>query len=245
VSKYDRLIFQDHQLHSMMKIYETKETQSLIWAFLNLKFLHFANKIEKVHARIVRKVKKQTFDLIHLFSIQIAGEPKEPMERREPVKTTIEVTKFVNFEPSKTELIEKSSTSTFATRESNNVIRVSTTESTPLVQRVHVPSSEIRVIYPSRINNGNQSNSQREILEKSTYEVKRQTSNSFMSPTKSSCETIKEHQSTRTVYPAKTISSSERIEYHRPLPASYTEHAVIRTEPTPIKSVIYRPAETQ
>jgi hypothetical protein len=89
----------------MIKIYETKEIQNKIWGFLNLKFIHFVHKIQKIHDRLICKIKKETFDLIHLFSIQINAQPKVQtpiVEKMEPIKTRIEITKTINYEPLKT-----------------------------------------------------------------------------------------------------------------------------------------------
>jgi hypothetical protein len=41
IDSYDRLIFGDDAIHSMVKIYEVKEIENAIWAFLNLKALKY------------------------------------------------------------------------------------------------------------------------------------------------------------------------------------------------------------
>lgn len=40
VNSYDRLFYQDQHIHTIVKIYQTKEMEAKIWAFLNLKALH-------------------------------------------------------------------------------------------------------------------------------------------------------------------------------------------------------------
>jgi len=61
VNSYDRLFYHDEHIHTVVKIYETKEMEAKIWAFLNLKMLHvkkklekFTNKIENVQKRYIR-----------------------------------------------------------------------------------------------------------------------------------------------------------------------------------------------
>lgn len=45
INSYDRLFYQDEHIHTIVKIYETKEMEAKIWAFLNLKNLHKKRKL--------------------------------------------------------------------------------------------------------------------------------------------------------------------------------------------------------
>lgn len=45
INSYDRLFYQDEHIHTIVKIYETKEMEAKIWAFLNLNNLHKKRKL--------------------------------------------------------------------------------------------------------------------------------------------------------------------------------------------------------
>ena len=52
VNTYDRLFFDDEKIHTMIKIYETKELEIKLWAFMNLKTLHIKKKLEKMTQKV-------------------------------------------------------------------------------------------------------------------------------------------------------------------------------------------------
>jgi len=45
VNSYDRLFYNDEHIHTIVKIYETKEMEAKIWAFINLMNLHKKKKL--------------------------------------------------------------------------------------------------------------------------------------------------------------------------------------------------------
>lgn len=47
IDTYDRIFYHDEYLHTIIKIYETKELESVIWAFINLKANRLRRQLEK------------------------------------------------------------------------------------------------------------------------------------------------------------------------------------------------------
>ena len=78
INSYDPLFFHDENLHTFIKIYETKELEAKLWAFLNLKMLKIREKLqkftgvcEKVQQKAIRVIKSDSFHSINQYSIHI------------------------------------------------------------------------------------------------------------------------------------------------------------------------------
>lgn len=125
VNSYDRLFYHDEHIHTIVKIYQTKQTEAKIWAFLNLKTFHkriklqkFTKKLENIEQKLIIHTKKNSFNLLHQYSIKIQTENPTKITQLEPINTRIEKTTLQVDETSKTERIERNSINT------NNLAKV-------------------------------------------------------------------------------------------------------------------------
>lgn len=59
LSKYDKLIFNDEAIHTLIKKLETKVLERKIWAFLNIKMIRVLKQVSSMNEKMKRVVKKK------------------------------------------------------------------------------------------------------------------------------------------------------------------------------------------
>ena len=76
VSKFDKLIFSDEELHRLFRMIETKLLERKIWAFLTLRYYRYVkavkkmeNPIENIKQKMEVEMKFVGFDMIKKESI--------------------------------------------------------------------------------------------------------------------------------------------------------------------------------
>jgi hypothetical protein len=100
VSRYDRLIFSDEQLHTLFKKLETKLIENKIWAFLNLKALPYiraARNMERPIKRLKKRVDHQhivsTFECLKTYAYtKITQTARSPRRAETSSYTHIKIT---------------------------------------------------------------------------------------------------------------------------------------------------------
>lgn len=59
LEKYDKLIFSDEAIHTLVKKLETKVLERKIWAFLNIKMLKILKQVNNMTVKIKRVIQRK------------------------------------------------------------------------------------------------------------------------------------------------------------------------------------------
>jgi hypothetical protein len=59
IGKYDKLIFNDEAIHTLVRKLETKVLERKIWAFLNIKMMRVLKKVNEMTQKVKRVVKRK------------------------------------------------------------------------------------------------------------------------------------------------------------------------------------------
>lgn len=64
LDKYDKLVFNDESIHTLVKKLETKMMERKIWAFLNIKMMKILKKASQMSQKLKRIVNKKEVEYV-------------------------------------------------------------------------------------------------------------------------------------------------------------------------------------